>query len=80
MTRYLRISGLCFSLAVIVSLFGSAAAFAEKTKVDAVPSSKTVKKAQELIAPSDLQKAVAPVDVEKVIAPIDSEKVVAPPY
>ncbi len=29
MTRYLRISGLCFSLAVIVSLLGFTSAFAE---------------------------------------------------
>ncbi len=43
MTRYLRISGLCFSLAVIVSLFGFVATFAEESAdqatVDTVQSS-----------------------------------------
>ncbi len=75
MTRYLRISGLCFSLAVIVSLLGFVAAFAELTTAD------TLKPApQEIIAPTDVEEAVGPSDVEEVIGPIDieAEKAIAP--
>ena len=56
MTMYLRISGLCFSLAVIVSLLGFVAAFAE------------IQAPEDIRKPAPQEK-IAPTDVEKVIAP-----------
>jgi len=74
MTMYLRISGLCFSLAVIVSLLGFVAAFAE------IQAPEDIRKTapQEIIAPSDGQKVVALLEVEKIIGPTEVEKVIAP--
>ena len=52
MTRYLRIGGLCFSLAVIVFLLGFASAFAESNHNST--RSNTAKPAK-IVAPSDGQ-------------------------
>ena len=61
MTRYLRIGGLCFSLAVIVFLLGFASAFAESNHNST--RSNTAKPAK-IVAPSDGQIQPVPKPVE----------------
>ena len=71
MTMYLRISGLCFSLAVFVFFISSyciIAWFRSRICRD-TSAGRYPPVPQEIIAPSDRQKVVAPLDVEKVIAP-----------
>ena len=61
MTRYLRIGGLCFSLAVIVFLLGFASAFAESNHNST--RSNTAKPAK-TVAPSERQVQPAPEPAE----------------
>jgi len=61
MTKYLRIGGLCFSLAVIVSLLGFASAFAESNHNST--RSNTTKPAK-IVAPSDGEVQPNPKPVE----------------
>lgn len=54
MTRYLRISGLCFSLVITVSLIGFVAAFADQDLPGGTGKTKTTE-APEITVPSDGQ-------------------------
>jgi len=61
MTRYLRIGGLCFSLAVIVSLLGFASAFAESNHNSTRSNTSNPTK---IVAPSDGEVQPNPKPVE----------------
>jgi len=61
MTRYLRIGGLCFSLAVIVSLLGFASAFAESNHNSTRSNTSDPTK---IVAPSDGEVQPNPKPVE----------------